>query len=288
MKSNILLLLFITVLTSGVNAQPEADAHKIEFWKWHHSNPSIEISYGVSDIKFSGTDYKFANTGLIELNLGYTYRKKSGFGKNILKYYNSFLFLSFNSTDNSAKKNSNGLNSNLWKFGLGNKSGYGISLGRSASILPYSSTTFNWSNFKYDKADLVTFTGNPDEYYNTLDNIAGVFRFGSSFEGGINLHLTKGFSIQPKYEIADIFPRHLFGKQIMSSAIEYTGYNLLEFFTKRIIRNSPAAGTIVNFILLNAYEYGFYQLRKDKMNWPFTSTAPLRYETFKLGMTFVF
>lgn len=74
----------------------------------------------------------------------------------------------------------------------------------------------------------------------------------------------------------------------MSSMIEVGGLFLIDSFTKNVLRNAPVAGTFVNFILKNAYEYGFYQLRKDKMNWPFTSSAPLRYNTFKLGMTFTF
>ncbi|HRJ98996.1 MAG TPA: hypothetical protein PL089_05185 [Ignavibacteria bacterium] len=288
MKILILFFLYFFLSVSLSLAQTISGDHDYSLKSLLKSKPSIEVSYGVSDIKFSGTPYNFSPTGLIELNLGFTSNNTSKFRKNIVSYKNRFLFLSFNSEENSVKSNNSGIKSNLWKFGLGNKSGYGVSIGKSAAILPYSSRTFNWSNFKYDKQTDNSSALSDENYYSELDNMSGVFRFGSSFEAGINLQITKGFSIQPKYETADIFPRHLAGKQLMSSAIEYAGFGLLETFTKAVMKNSPVAGTFVNFILLNAYEYGFYQLKKDQMYWPFVSSAPLRYETFKLGMTFVF
>jgi len=288
MKKSTLLSVFFLFFTALSQAQIKYTDHDYSIKSLLKSKPAIEISYGVSDVNFSGTGYDFAPTGLIELNLGFTSSKTSDFRKDIIRYKNRFLFLSFNAQENSIKNDNSGINSNVWKFGFGNKSGYGVSLGKSAAILPYSSHTFNWSNFKYDKQADNTSSGFDENYYSELDNMAGVFRFGSSFEAGINLQITKGFSIQPKYETADIFPRHLAGKQLMSTVIEYAGFGLLEAFTKTVMKNSPVAGTFVNFILLNAYEYGFYQLKKDQMYWPFVSSAPLRYETFKFGMTFVF
>jgi hypothetical protein len=31
-----------------------------------------------------------------------------------------------------------------------------------------------------------------------------------------------------------------------------------------------------------------YQLRQEKMNWPFNTAPPLAYDQFKFGVTFVF
>lgn len=288
MRILILILTFTFFQLNGIKAQSYSVKEDLAFWQWYKSKPSVEVTYGNSNISFGNYGYDFAPSGLIEMNLGYTSKKKSDYGKNIVRYKNRFLFLGYSSTDNSTRQTSTGINSNLWKFGFGNKSGYGVSLSKTASILPYSSSTFNWSNFNYNKPNDFSSNISEQEYYAAIDNMAGVFRFGSSFEAGINLNVIKGFSVQPKYEIADIFPRHLVGYQMMSSIIEYAGFNMLELFTKKIIKNSPVAGTFVNFLLLNAYQYGFYQLKKDQMFWPFTSTAPMRYETFKLGMTFVF
>jgi hypothetical protein len=44
----------------------------------------------------------------------------------------------------------------------------------------------------------------------------------------------------------------------------------------------------VNFVLKTGFSYGFYELRKTKMNWPFNSVSPLMYESWKVGMSFEF
>jgi hypothetical protein len=40
--------------------------------------------------------------------------------------------------------------------------------------------------------------------------------------------------------------------------------------------------------LKGAYQYAFYTLTKDKMNWPFNTESPLTYENFKFGVTLTF
>ena len=245
--------------------------------------PSIELNYGSSGIKLNGTANNLANAGLIELKLGFTTKRKSYYDKDITGFENRYFFVGNASDKNNPKSKGNEeIKNDLWRFGFGNKDAYGLKLG-SVEIMPYNSNSFAWSKFTYENGAM---TAEADKnYYNDFND---VFRFGSSTEGGINLQITPGFSIQPQFETAIIFPRHLFGKQLMSSVIEMSGYYLIDNFTKKIMRNAPAAGTFVNFILKNAYEFGFYQLRKDKMNWPFNSAAPIRYYTYKLGLAFTF
>lgn len=272
------VLLFIN---SFLNAQSSKSVDRNKFFNRYLSKPTIEISYGNSDIRLNGDSYGLANAGMIEMKLGFTSQIKSKYGDNILNYDNRFIFLRNASSDNYSGSNNPGTFNNLWSFGLGNKEGYGVKLG-SVSLVPYSSNSIAWSEISYP-ASMETESEN-----SALADFNNAFRFGTTTEAGINLQLSEGFSLQPKFEISDIFPRHLFGKQLMSSVIELGGLYLIDDFTKLIMRNTPVAGTFVNFILKNAYEYGFYQLRKNQMYWPFTSVAPLRYNTFKLGMTFTF
>ena len=193
------------------------------------------------------------------------------------------MFLS-NASDKNLNKSqsSSSIDNTLWRFGFGNKSGYGVKLG-SVSILPYNSGSFSWSEFNYHKNEFAD-----ESEYTGLDDFAGTFRFGTTTEAGINFQLFNGFSIEPKYELSDIYPRHLFMENMTSLLIQAVGSELISQFSNAIMKNSPVAGTFVNFVLKNAYEFGYYQLRKDNMNWPFTSAAPLRYNTFKLGMSFIF
>lgn len=273
------LFILMTVCFTSAYSQTRPDKKFDKRLLFLTSQPAIEVSYGLSDIAVNGNSYGLANAGLFELKLGFSSSRSTDYGKNILRYRNNFVFISNAASKNYLKSENSGINNDLWKFGFGDREGFGVKLG-AMSIMPYTSNSFSWSKFSY---------GNPDPMNpSVLDDFNDVFRFGSTTEAGINFQITKGFSLQPKYETADIFPRHLFGKQALSSLIEHGGLFLLDRFTKAIMKSSPVAGTFVKFILKNAYEYGFYQLRKNQMNWPFTSVAPLRYSSFKMGVTFTF
>lgn len=280
-KNKYILTLLLIITASSVFAQSSTSSNKYNIYKKYFSKPTIEVSYGLSEIRLNGNSYGLANTGMIEMKLGFTRQSNSRYGNKILNYKNNFVFLSNASSDNYSGSNNPGTSSDLWRFGLGNKEGYGVKLG-SVSIMPYSSNSIAWSEISYPVSS------ETESDNSALADFNNAFRFGTTTEAGINFQLAPGFSIQPKYEISDIFPRHLFGKQMMSSVIEISGLVLIDEFTKSIMKNTPVAGTFVNFVLKNAYEYGFYQLRKDQMYWPFTSVAPLRYNTFKLGMMFTF
>ena len=279
----IILIAISLFISSHLSAQNYTD-HKDHYKSFTlFDKPSIELTYGTSDIYLNNTSNNLANAGMIELKLGFTTKRKSYFGKNITGYENRYVFLGNASDKNNPKATGSGeINNDLWRFGFGTKDAYGLKFG-SMEIMPYSSNSFAWSKFTYDNGTILT-ESDKDKY----DNFNDAFRFGSSTEGGINLQLTPGFSIQPQFESSIIFPRHLFGKQLMSSVIEMSGYYLIDNFTRKIMKNTPVAGTFVNFILKNAYDFGYYQLRKDKMNWPFNSAAPMRYYTYKIGLAFTF
>lgn len=284
LKKILFIVSIIPVLTTNSFSQSDK-SKKWNFYNWYSSKPSIEVTYGSSFIKLNGSSYDLANAGMFELKLGFSSQRESGYSQKIVRYKNRYLFLSNASSKNSTHSNNLKVSNDMWRFGFGNKDGYGLNLG-SFSILPYNSNSFDWSEFNY--VNPAPADSQSINYFYPLNDFNDAFRFGRTAEAGINFQITKGFSIQPEYEVADIFPRHLFGKQFMSSIIQYSGLFAIEGFTKLIMKNTPVAGTIVNFILVNAYEYGFYQLCKNQMYWPFTSVAPLRYETLKLGMTFTF
>lgn len=244
--------------------------------------PTIELGYGLSEINLYGSSSNFSKPGMIELKLGTAHQYQSGYSKKVIDYDNNYLFISNTTSDISAQRNSSGIASSMWRWGFGKKEGMGLKFG-SFSIMPYNANTFAWQRFSFDKNS----AANPSDY-DKFDDFNEAVRFGTSTEAGINFQITKGLSLQPKYEVSDIFPRHLFGQQLVSSMIELGGAEMLDEFITRIMNNTPVAGAIVNFVLKNAYEYGIYQLRKEHMNWPFAGEAPLRYSTFKMGMTFTF
>jgi hypothetical protein len=120
-----------------------------------------------------------------------------------------------------------------------------------------------------------------DLYYDT-------FRFGETSTAGLKIQFGSMVALNSGYEFSVVYSRHLFWYWLGSFAIEKGGMGLLDRFVDEILDGTPAAGPVLNWVLKNAYSYGFFLLRKENMNWPFSTAPPLTYETFKLGLSFTF
>jgi len=229
----------------------------------------------------------FIDPNLIELKLGYIKERDVWETDYIVKHNYNYLYLS-NESNKLAGKEAVGteIESDMWRFGAGWSSGYGYKLGENSSIVPYYSYALNWSNIDFTYPDVWTFAPDPDqEILNLYDES---FRFGTSSEGGVRVKVIENLMFDAGYERSIVFQRHLFWKWAGSALIETAAQGLLDGFINKIFKSSPDAGPIVNFLLKNALAYGIYELRQDKMNWPFSSEAPIAYDQFKFGVTVVF
>ena len=250
----------------------------------YYDQPTIELTYGISQISLNHLESNFSDVGMLELKLGYTFQRKSFYGKNTLRFTNGFAFLNHNSSDLAYNsKRDNELSSEMWQFGIGRKVGYGLNFG-SVSLVPYTSNSFVWS--RLDMQDIPTSAFQDD--IDIINRFNESFRFGSSYESGINFQLTRMISIQTQLNQAIVFERHQFGKHLISMLVEEGGLFLLETFTDNVLENDPVAGTIVTFLLKSGYSFGLYQLRTKDMYWPYKSDAPLSYISFKFGTSFTF
>lgn len=244
--------------------------------------PTIELNYGGSKINLKTITNKFANPGMLELRLGYTTDKSYNGSDYVLKYKFKFFHVGNFTTNLSGNQNSTDLISNTWRFGFGWASGYGYDLGNGFEVTPYHQSSFEWTMVNMQS----TPTNPTDIYITNLFN--KTFRFGNSFQGGIQFKFTDNLGIDASYERSIVYSRHLFWKWGASELIEVIGQGLIDKFVDEILDSSPNAVPVVNFLLKNALSYGIYELKQDKMNWPFETTAPLVLNQFKLGVKFVF
>lgn len=279
----------------GEDNTSECKSHdrNFEFMPFHSfgGSPTIELTYGNSDIAMKSfgklSNRGFANAGSAELRLSYS--SMDDYEDYIVKYKNHFFFVSNNSTDLVSKSNTPfNINSNLWRFGFGTQEGYGYKIGRSA-IVPYTSNSFVWSRVEWN---MPTYAGKLPELtaedQNRLDLFNNAFRFGTMAEGGVKVQIVPLFTLNAGYEKSVIFPRYLVWKQLGSFIVEGIAQGAVSMFAGEVMDSSPAAGPIINFLLKNGVSYAIYQLRREKMNWPFNSAEPLTYDTWKIGMTFTF
>lgn len=71
------------------------------------------------------------------------------------------------------------------------------------------------------------------------------------------------------------------GQEDSARSFEHNHWNWFRF------HRSPTM-SMVNFVLKNAFSYGFHELRKKNGSWPFESEAPISNDTFMIGVTMVF
>jgi hypothetical protein len=296
MKHHILtfttLLIFIIPFYSIAQDSTKArdkDSWKLEWddfdeWKvWKNKKPTISLNYGFSDISRKDIEAPFADNNLIELKLGYTSKSNTKYADFIEKNTFNYLFLNHNTTNLAGGSGTaTDIETKTWQFGAGWSKGYGYKIGEEASITPYYTSTMNWTRIDFPDDSL-----NPnDERIKQLYDES--FRFGTSSEAGIRIQPIKLITFEAGYERAIIFERHLFWKWAGSGIIELAAQGALDVFIKEVFKSSPAASPIVFFVLKSALAYGLYELRQDKMNWPFSSASPIAFDNVKFGVTFTF
>jgi len=255
-----------------------------EIFDWmDESRPMVELNYGIGTYEHNDMIGEFNEVGSVDFKLGYS-SIDVFMDDYILEFSEKFVFgtIMGNRLHHDYKNlPADKYNSDLARFGGGRTSGYGYLAG-SVSILPYTQSGFVWTRLKeVDPAQYDIDQAVIDSYYD-------VFRFGNLGEAGLKIQFGSMIALNTGYEYSVTYSRHLFWYWLGSFGIEKGGMALLDRFIDEILDGTPAAGPVLNWILKNAYSYGFFWLRKEKMNWPFNTSPGLTYESFKVGFTFTF
>jgi hypothetical protein len=284
-----LLILIIPFYSFAQDSTKDKKGWKWEWddfdeWKiWKNKQPAISLNYGLSDISRKDVETPFTDNNLLELKLGYRSKQKTKYADYIEKSVFNYLFLNRNTTNLAGGSGTTGdIETKNWQFGAGWSKEYGYKIGKDASITPYYTSTMNWTRIVFPDDSL----NSNDERIKQLYDEA--FRFGTSSEAGVRIQPIKLITFEAGYERAIVFERHLFWKWAGSGIIEVAANGLLDVFIKEIFKSTPAAGPIVFFVLKSALNYGIYELRQDKMNWPFSSAPPVAFDNVKFGVTFTF
>ena len=248
--------------------------------------PTIEINYGFTSPQMNGNlergKYKFSKQNLLDVKLGYT---------EFSKMFNDSIYTGTNKSEFdylSIKHFSKDLGADLvqaprfvksWMIAIGEKNSYGYSLGNNFAINLFNGAESGINYFL-------------SEGQESIDPIMEIFgkeaRYAEGFEAGITFDIMNSFSINSSFERSIIHPRLMFWYASLSSLIEVASKSMAESFVAKILKSSPLAVPIVNFILQNGISYGISELRKDDVNWPVGSAQPLVYDNYKLGISIYF
>lgn len=247
-------------------------------------HPTVEVIYGNGSPMVKSFLSDFSKVSSLEARFGFTTYEPLDNDSSLLEYNFNYFFIGNNNSmliENNEESSSQ-INTDSWRFGFAWSDGQGYKIGEKTNIVFYQTDAWAWT-----KTRLIDSINNPKEQFK-MNNLGDDFRFGDYYEGGIKFQIYEPFAINLSYQRGIVMPRHLFWYWLASGTIERGGDYLVGWFTDKISEASPTFGPIAYFILHNAYSYGFYELRKSKMNWPFNTTEPLMYDGFNVGMTFTF
>ena len=298
MKLTSITILYLIILFTPFQISAQDSTETDEEWKWDeewkmeweeewtawsNKKPSLSLNYGFSEISRTDVEAPFSDNSLIELKLGYTYKKTTKYSESIEKSTFNYGFLNRNSTELAGgSETTSDIETNNWQFGFGWSGGYGYKLGAESSVTPYYTSSLTWTNLDFTDDSLSV----NDERIKQLYDES--FRFGSSYETGVRVQATSLIALEGGYERSIVFERHLFWKWAGSGIIELAAHGVLDVFIKEIFKSSPSAGPVVFLLLKTALGYGLYELRQDKMNWPFPSAPPIALDNIKFGVTLTF
>jgi hypothetical protein len=217
---------------------------------------------------------------MIEIKLGFEISKPLNSSDFIYKYSHSNFSISNTkeySTKNENLKN-NEVKTEAFKFAINSADGYGYRLGSNISLGLGTSGGLVWT-----KLDFQNPASNPQDQA-ALDYFGDDIRFGTQTESQINIKFGNHIGLNAAYERSVVFPRTMFWYWAGSEITKGAASGLLNMFIKEIGKSSPEALPVVNIVLNSALNYGFYELRKQNMNWPIDTEAPFLFDSFKIGI----
>ncbi|AFN74572.1 hypothetical protein MROS_1335 [Melioribacter roseus P3M-2] len=283
MKKVIFLLLVPYVCAFGQSYRAEANMKFHKWFRWHKGSPMLELNYGFTSPEYKKLNGEFADFGSLDIKLGYT--RIDTFELNVTELSEKFL-IGGKASSKLIKDEGVDYKADIWKFGFGKREGYGYRFDK-AGIEPYVQEGFLWSDFKSEPLNVVS----SDLIYEDIEllkRFEGRVRFGSNGEAGLKFRIGNHLTFNAAYEYNQIFPRYLFWKHAGSVAIEGAAGKLLDEFIEEAAYSSPYAAPIIHLLLKGGLSYAFYELRKDRMNWPFESESPISYATVKFSVSFSF
>lgn len=249
-----------------------------------HDVPRIDVKYSkvspaIHEDCFGG---KFSETGSISVSAGY-FSANSARESSLSMFDNYYLRYENYSSKLGAKRDYDKVGLEAWKLAWGYQEGYGWNSG-DIGVSLYNANNLNWTTISsFDKPQNLS-----ENDVAMLESFASGTRFGRSFSAGAEIRFWNTLGINCAYEQEQIFQRTKFWYWCASEIIESAATGFVSSFIDDIAGRSTVAGPIINFIVQNGISYGFYELRKKNMNWPFETAAPIYMDKFTLGVSLTF
>lgn len=274
----------VLLIAAPLAAQGE-EGHD-DWWKSvkisYHRSPTLSVTYGLTSVTQEEFAPAIAPSASLQMKIGGSIIRWEDADAGIVKY--KFEYFDLAAIAPRLRGTSPGADAAVesWRVGGSFESGLGYGAPESMSLVFYDSWALNWSKVVVPDQALTA------DQLAMLKNYEGSLRFGTLGEGGLKFRVGRIFSVDAAYERSMIFPRTLFWGWVGSEMIERIVQYGADRFVDRVLDSTPAAAPILSFVLKNGISWGFYELRKKQMNWPFTSAPGMLNDTWKVGLSMMF
>lgn len=244
--------------------------------------PFIEANYGLARPSYEGLKGSFNTLGVAELKVGFA--SLDSLRSALVGLDERYAFASYFSEDirPSNAPAEGEIQSELTRFGFGNRLGYGYGWNVMRLDL-YNQNSLNWT-----KVLPIGYDDMAPDAQAVFDRYGTSYRFGQLMEAGVKVSLVRSISVSAGVEGAVIFPRTVFWPWLGSAMIYSGTQGALQFFSEQIVNSSPVIGPLLFFVLKSGVSLGYYMMMREDMNWPFESETPLTVESAKLGASITF
>ncbi len=295
MEKFTIILAFWVLAITNINAKDQwfdddffdemTDEDYIQMFSFSLAKPYIDLNIGLNKINIDSKIYSnnFNEIGALNGKFGFS-RKKSIFDSNsIYKGSNNYLYIDYLNKDLPLSK-TNALNNNakIFQIGFGDDDSYSYRIADVVDLEFTNNSAYGWTWMSFDNIDTDT---NNIKY---LNYISDGMRFSNSVGNDIKVSLNDSYGISAGFSRTIVYQRHLFWYWAGSEIINGAGSGMIDWFVRSIARRSSGAAPIVYFVLHSAYNYGMYELRKEKMNWPIETSPGYIYDNFKVGISVKF
>ena len=250
---------------------------------WYKSGTLLEATYGQGTPAQSNVTSAFGPLGNSELKVGRTQIDR--FSPTNASLNDWYIFLSYSSSNSALSSvGANEISTKWTRFGFGRTEGLGY-YGSDLSFLPYISQSLlltKISDFGYGQN--TSTAGIPTGDQEILARYPGALRLGERVLYGFKAEILSSFHLGASYETGVVYPRAVVLPWTGSYILALAGYQALDNVLGRFTDDYPVVGPIVNIAIRAGYLYGYYLLRRDNMNWPFSSEAPMRFEGLNFGI----
>ena len=241
--------------------------------------PYLEAGYGYGLLSHKDFEGDLPTLGVLQAKLGY--RKITPFRNINVQLDDRFIVGSYSASSVApGKETTDSLSADVYRFGMGQRSGYGWNL---FNLTPYHQYSLNL--LKLDNSFPPSLSS-PDSAI--LARAGGDYRLGMTTEAGIQAELFSTLGVAVSYEAAVLYNRVVFWEWLGSYFIASTAIGAISTFAEDIVGVSPILGPVLYFVLRNGVALAYFYAVSDNMNWPFDSETPMMMQSVRLDFSLRF